>query len=44
MGQNETVVTVISKISERPLNLDAALVVIYGLELGRKYDLARRRR
>ncbi|WP_309897495.1 GGDEF domain-containing protein [Archangium sp.] len=41
MGQNETVVTVISKISERPLNLDAALVVIYGLELGRKHDLGR---
>ncbi len=40
MAQNETVVTVISKISERPLNLEAALVVIYGLELGRKYDLA----
>ncbi|RKH61598.1 GGDEF domain-containing protein [Corallococcus aberystwythensis] len=41
MGQKETVVTVISKISERPVNLDAALVVIYGLDLGRKYDLAR---
>ncbi len=41
MAQNDTVVTVISKISERPLNLDAALVVIYGLELGRKYDLGR---
>ncbi|QAT85315.1 FHA domain/GGDEF domain-containing protein [Corallococcus coralloides] len=41
MGQQETVVTVISKISERPVNLDAALVVIYGLDLGRKYDLAR---
>ena len=27
MGQKETVVTVISKISERPVNLDAALVV-----------------
>ncbi|MFB1479111.1 diguanylate cyclase [Corallococcus sp. RDP092CA] len=41
MGQKETVVTVISKISERPVNLDAALVVIYGLDLGRKYDLSR---
>jgi len=41
MAQNETVVTVISKISEQPLNLDAALVVIYGLDLGRKYDLAK---
>lgn len=39
MAQNETVVTVISKISERPVDQDAALVVIYGLELGRKYDL-----
>lgn len=39
MAQNETVVTAISKISDRPLNLDAALVVIYGEDLGRKYDL-----
>ena len=39
--QKETVVTVISKISDRPVNLDAALVVIYGLELGRKYDLCK---
>ncbi|WP_163784980.1 GGDEF domain-containing protein [Myxococcus vastator] len=37
--QKETVVTVISKISDRPVNLDAALVVIYGLDLGRKFDL-----
>jgi two-component system cell cycle response regulator len=41
MAQNETVVTVISKISDQPINLDAALVVIYGLDLGRKYDLAK---
>jgi diguanylate cyclase (GGDEF)-like protein len=39
--QKETVITVISKISDRPVNLDAALVVIYGLDLGRKFDLAR---
>jgi two-component system, cell cycle response regulator len=39
MAQNETVITAISKISDRPLNLDAALVVIYGQDLGRKYDL-----
>lgn len=39
MGKTKTVVTVISKISERPTNPHAALVVIYGLELGRKYDL-----
>jgi diguanylate cyclase (GGDEF)-like protein len=41
MALNETVITVISKISEQPLNLDAALVVIYGLDLGRKYDLSK---
>jgi two-component system cell cycle response regulator len=41
MAQNETVVTVISKISEQPLSLEAALVVIYGLDLGRKFDLGR---
>ncbi|ADO72275.1 GGDEF domain-containing protein [Stigmatella aurantiaca] len=41
MAQRETVVTLISKISDRPVNLDAALVVIYGLDLGRKYDLSR---
>jgi diguanylate cyclase (GGDEF)-like protein len=41
MAQNETVITVISKISERPVNLDAALIVIYGLDLGRKYELAK---
>jgi len=39
MAQNETVITAISKISDKPLNLDAALVVIYGQDLGRKYDL-----
>ncbi|MBN1207936.1 MAG: diguanylate cyclase [Myxococcaceae bacterium] len=39
MAQDETVVTAISKISDRPLNMDAALVVIYGMDLGRKYDL-----
>ncbi|MFL5344678.1 MAG: diguanylate cyclase [Hyalangium sp.] len=39
MAQNETVVTAISKISDRPLNLDAALVVIHGEDLGRKHDL-----
>lgn len=41
MAKTKTVVTVISKISERPTNRDAALVVIYGLDLGRKYDLTR---
>lgn len=43
MAKNETVVTVISKISDKPIDhLDAALVVIYGTELGRKYDLSHR--
>jgi len=37
--RSKTVVTVISKISERPVGKDACLVVIYGLELGRKYNL-----
>ena len=41
MAQKDTVVTVISKISERPVNLAAALVVIYGAELGRKHDLSK---
>jgi two-component system, cell cycle response regulator len=39
MAKTKTVVTVISKISDRPVNRDAALVVIYGLDLGRKFDL-----
>jgi two-component system cell cycle response regulator len=39
MGKTKTVVTVISKISERPTTRNAALVVIYGEDLGRKYDL-----
>ncbi len=41
MAKTKTVVTVISKISDRPVNRDAALVVIYGLDLGRKYDLTK---
>lgn len=39
MGKTKTVITVISKISERPVLQDAALVVIHGLDLGRKVDL-----
>ena len=39
MGKTKTVVTVISKISDRPVTRDAALVVIHGLDLGRKFDL-----
>ncbi len=37
----KTVVTVISKIGERPVLKEAALVMIYGLELGRKFNLGR---
>ncbi len=39
MAKSKTVITVISKISDRPVNRDAALVVIHGLDLGRKFDL-----
>jgi diguanylate cyclase (GGDEF)-like protein len=37
--RTKTVITAVSKISERPAGKDACLVVIYGLELGRKYNL-----
>jgi two-component system, cell cycle response regulator len=40
MGKSKTVVTAISKISEKVVDLSAALVVIYGVDLGRKYDLS----
>jgi len=40
-GRNKTVVTAISKISDRPVAKEACLVVIYGLELGKKYNLNR---
>lgn len=36
---SKTVVTVISKVSERPPARDACLVVIYGLDLGKKYNV-----
>jgi diguanylate cyclase (GGDEF)-like protein len=39
MSRLKTVVTVISKISERPSSDSAALVVIYGEDLGRKHAL-----
>ncbi len=39
MVRSKTNVTVISKISERPTTPHAAMVVIYGLDLGRKFDL-----
>jgi two-component system, cell cycle response regulator len=38
----KTVITVISKISDRPVSHDSALVVIYGLDLGRKFDLTKK--
>jgi diguanylate cyclase (GGDEF)-like protein len=37
--RNKTVVTVISRISEKPVGKEACLVVIYGLDLGKKYNL-----
>jgi diguanylate cyclase (GGDEF) domain len=37
--KNKTVVTVISKISEHATTNQSCLVVIYGLDLGRKYNL-----
>jgi len=42
-ARNKTVVTVISRISDRPATAgsEACLVVIYGLELGKKYNVDR---
>jgi diguanylate cyclase (GGDEF)-like protein len=37
--QNRTVVTVISRISEKPVGKEACLVVIYGMDLGKKFNL-----
>jgi diguanylate cyclase (GGDEF)-like protein len=37
--RNKTVVTVISRVPERPAAKEACLVVIYGMELGKKYNL-----
>ncbi|MBW2699780.1 MAG: diguanylate cyclase [Deltaproteobacteria bacterium] len=40
MGRkSKTVVTVISKITDKPVSNEAALVVIYGQDLGRKFNL-----
>lgn len=39
MGKTVTAVTAISKIQKRPFARSSALVVIYGEDLGRKYDL-----
>ncbi len=40
-ARNKTVVTVISRISDRPVGNEACLVVIYGLDLGKKFNLDR---
>jgi two-component system, cell cycle response regulator len=40
-GRNKTVVTVISRISDRPVGKEACLVVIYGLDLGKKFNVDR---
>ncbi len=40
-ARNKTVVTAISRISDRPVGKEACLVVIYGLDLGKKYNLNR---
>src|SRR5207245_2126485 len=37
--RNKTGVTVISRVPERPAAKEACLVVIYGVELGKKYNL-----
>ena len=37
--KNKTIVTVISRITERPVAKEACLVVIYGQDLGKKYNL-----
>jgi diguanylate cyclase (GGDEF)-like protein len=37
--KNRTVVTVISKVAEHTVAHEAALVVIYGMDLGKKYNL-----
>ncbi len=38
-GRQNTVVTVISRIQDRPAGKEACLVVIYGLDLGKKYHI-----
>jgi two-component system, cell cycle response regulator len=39
-GKNKTVVTVVSRISEKPVAKEACLVVIYGMDLGKKHNLS----
>ncbi len=38
-AKKKTVVTVISKITERPVAQAACMVVIYGLDMGKKYNI-----
>ncbi len=38
-ARQKTVITVVSKVADKPAGKDACLVVIYGLELGRKHNL-----
>ncbi len=38
-GRQKTVITVVSKLPDKPAGKSACLVVIYGLELGRKFNL-----
>ena len=38
-GKNKTVITVVSRISDKPVAKEACLVVIYGQDLGKKYNL-----
>ncbi len=40
-ARNKTVVTVVGRGSDRPEGKEACLVVIYGLDLGRKYNVDR---
>ncbi len=39
-AKNKTVVTVVSRVSEKPVAKEACLVVIYGLDLGKKFNLS----
>ena len=38
-GKNKTIVTVVSRVSEKPVAKEACLVVIYGMDLGKKFNL-----
>ena len=38
-ARSKTVITSISRLTERPAGKEACLVVIYGMELGKKYNL-----